>query len=191
MEKGSVSLPLREVHGGVWLRLLRALIDELSLPAYLVRRYRPNIVEVWKRLGRKVRQGLPQSRVAFELMTPEHQIVVMRAAAAAVQLMREKRLKKSGDQAFLFQPLPIDPEDLLSSPPINSDEQYQNIDNKSKYDILWQKINALMEESVEKMRSNRDFATSIRAFLLGSNPTAAKIKEIDNFFREFGFLGES
>ena len=115
----------------------------------------------------------------------------MRAAAAAVQLMCEKRLKKSGDQAFFFQPLPIDPEDLLSSPPINSDEQYQDIDNNSKYDILWQKINALMEESVEKMRSNRDFATSIRAFLLGSNPTAAKIKEIDNFFREFGFLGES
>jgi TniQ len=191
VEKGSVSLPLRKVHGGVWLRLLRALIDELSLPAYLVRRYRPNIVEVWKRIGRKVRQGLPQSRVAFELMTPEHQIVVMRAAAAAVQLMCEKRLKKSGDQALLFQPLPIDPEDLLSSPPINSDEQYQDIDNNSKYDILWQKINALMEESVEKMRSNRDFATSIRAFLLGSNPTAAKIKEIDNFFREFGFLGES
>jgi len=187
VEKGSVSLPLREVHGGVWLRLLRALIDELSLPAYLVRRYRPNIVEVWKRLGRKVRQGLPQRRVVFELMTPERQIVVMRAAATAVQLMCERRLKKSGAQAFLFQSLPIDQEDLLSSPPIDSDTQSQVHENTSGYDLQWQKINALTQELVAEMRSNQEIATGIRTFLLGSDPSNEKIKEIDSFYEKFGF----
>jgi hypothetical protein len=116
VEKGVVSLPRRKVHGGLWLRLLRALLDELCQPAFLLKRYRTNIVRIWERLGLEVRQGLRSIKVPFEMMQIEHQRLLMTAAGVAVQMIKNQDFKKKGHDVLLFQPLPISQKDLLSVP---------------------------------------------------------------------------
>ena len=56
---GRVALPGREVHAGVWFRLLRSLLDEVSLrTASLTARSRSALERVWREAGRPQRGGL-------------------------------------------------------------------------------------------------------------------------------------
>ncbi len=180
VEKGEVSLPRRKVHGGVWIRLLRALVDELSLPAFPLKRYRPNIAKVWKKLGLEVRQGIRINSIPFEMMKFEQQIILMKAAGTAVQLMQDEQLKQKGNDAILFKPLPINQEDMLAVA--------QEHSSPSKYELTYMKLKNLMEELELQMHSNPNVAADFRNFLLGYNPSSEKIEEIDNFFRRAGYI---
>ena len=53
---GLVTLPRRAVHAGVWFRLLRTLLDELSMPLSRVGARSGRALErIWRATGRPVR----------------------------------------------------------------------------------------------------------------------------------------
>jgi len=83
---GMVTLPGRPVHVGVWFRLLRTLLDEVSIAASRVSgRSAATLARVWEATGRPPRGGLttwrPYERLDFPL-----QQAMLEAAAIALHL---------------------------------------------------------------------------------------------------------
>lgn len=78
---GRVALPGREVHAGVWFRLLRSLLDEVSLrTASLTARSRSALERVWREAGRPQRGGLTVWR-PYEALDWPVQEAMLHAAA--------------------------------------------------------------------------------------------------------------
>lgn len=83
---GRVSLPGGQVHAGVWFRLLRTLLDEVSTaPSMVGALSRATLGVIWRRLGMPVRGGLavwrPYERLAWPL-----QRAMISATATALHL---------------------------------------------------------------------------------------------------------
>lgn len=83
---GRVSLPGGSVHAGVWFRLLRTLLDEVSVASSAVgARSRATLTVIWQRAGASARGGLkvwrPYERLGWLL-----QQTMISAAAAALHL---------------------------------------------------------------------------------------------------------
>ncbi|MBP2233489.1 hypothetical protein J2847_006830 [Azospirillum agricola] len=114
VEDGVVDLPYRRVHGGMWLRLLRTLLDELNVVGKNLGQYRRVVAPIWRAQGLEFRQGFRFHWQPFEEMTSERQVSLLHLAAVAVDLLRNKRIKAAGVHAQLFQRLPISGSDLPS-----------------------------------------------------------------------------
>jgi len=83
---GRVSLPGGSVHAGVWFRLLRTLLDEVSTaPSAVSAPSRATLELIWRRLGMPVRCGLAVWRPYERLSWPLQQVMGA-AAATAVRL---------------------------------------------------------------------------------------------------------
>ncbi|TMR31737.1 hypothetical protein [Nonomuraea zeae] len=65
LTSGTVSLPCRPVHVGVWLRLLRTLLDEASLSTSQVRRHSAAAL-----VAPKSGPILPEGRLACPIVRP-------------------------------------------------------------------------------------------------------------------------
>ncbi|WP_127933352.1 TniQ family protein [Nonomuraea polychroma] len=89
---GSVTLPSRTVHVGEWLRLLRTLLDEVSMVAS---RAGPGsaamLHQVWDAVDLPFRAGLNLWR-PYERLSPSRQEAMLQAAATAVQLAADGRI---------------------------------------------------------------------------------------------------
>ncbi|MGO4615559.1 hypothetical protein AB4305_14380 [Nocardia sp. 2YAB30] len=94
---GQVRLPGRPVHVAVWLRLLRSLLDEVSL---LDRRQctTTRLELIWQTPGRGPRGGLSAWK-PYELMEPPMQEAMRHAAAVALDLVAARRITADGEFA--------------------------------------------------------------------------------------------
>ena len=103
---GHVDLPRRRVHAGIWFRLVRTIIDELSCP---LSENRPSgadtIRQIWESAGYPVRDGQALWR-PYELQYETVQAHTMEAAATAITLLENGSITGPGKDAHLFQPLP-------------------------------------------------------------------------------------
>ncbi len=103
---GSVTLPSRTVHVGEWLRLLRTLLDEVSMVAS---RAGPGsaalLHQVWDAADLPFRAGLNLWR-PYERLSPAHQEAMLQAAATAVQLAANGRIIPGGTLGPALQPAP-------------------------------------------------------------------------------------
>ena len=80
---GRVSLPGGSVHAGVWFRLLRTLLDEVSTALSAVSAPSRGTLElIWSRLGMPVRGGLAVWRPYEQLAWPVQQVMAGAAATA-------------------------------------------------------------------------------------------------------------
>jgi hypothetical protein len=80
---GRVSLPGGSVHAGVWFRLLRTLLDEISAaPSAVSARSRATLNLIWHRAGMPVRGGLAVWRPYEQLARPVQQAMAAAAATA-------------------------------------------------------------------------------------------------------------
>lgn len=80
---GRVSLPGGSVHAGVWFRLLRTLLDEVSTaPSALSAPSRATLDLIWSRAGMHVRGGLAVWRPYEQLAWPAQQAMAGAAATA-------------------------------------------------------------------------------------------------------------
>jgi len=80
---GRVSLPGGSVHAGVWFRLLRTLLDEVSTaPSALSASSRATLGLIWSRAGMPVRGGLAVWRPYERLAWPVQQAMASAAATA-------------------------------------------------------------------------------------------------------------
>jgi len=83
---GQVTLPRRVVHAGVWFRLLRTLLDELTASrSRLSQASIATLERIWSATGHPWRAGLSTWR-PYEQLDPRRQQQLLEAAATAMQL---------------------------------------------------------------------------------------------------------
>jgi len=114
---GLVDLPGRTVHAGVWFRLLRSLLNELTLPTSIMNRgNKATIDAVWQTAGLPERAGLAMWRPYDHLpwITQEN---LLRAAATALQLAAEGRIRALGIHSPALTPRPYNPVHEGDRPP--------------------------------------------------------------------------
>lgn len=103
---GRVTLPGRGVHVGVWFRLLRSLLDEVSLAlSPRSASTRVTLERIWRATGRPERGGLNVWR-PYEQMDWPMQEAILRAAATALQLAAAGQIAARGTLGSALQPAP-------------------------------------------------------------------------------------
>ncbi|MBW4095185.1 MAG: TniQ family protein [Acidobacteria bacterium] len=102
---GKVRLPRRSVHAGIWFRLLRTLVDELSIPLLYWKSHVSDLRFIWRASGHPVRAGQSTWR-PFESCTWPIQAQLLGAAAEAINLLEAGTIIGRGTNADLFLPVP-------------------------------------------------------------------------------------
>lgn len=105
---GSVDLPRYPVHAGVWFRLLRTLLDELSTAQGRYGRQLEDLRRVWDHCGHPFRAGM-HSWQPFETLHWTRQQQLLEAAAAAMEMVEDGSLTALGTSAHLLRPEPNTP----------------------------------------------------------------------------------
>jgi hypothetical protein len=98
MTTGTVTLPGRSVHVGVWFRLLRTLIEELNTPISYVcsSAQKTQLQWIWQAIDLPVRAGLVGVRAVYEDLDWPQQQTLLHAAAAAVHLAQDGHITARG-----------------------------------------------------------------------------------------------
>ncbi len=102
---GSVDLPRYPVHAGIWFRLLRTLLDELTTAQGRYGRQLDDVRRVWEHCGHPFRAGL-YSWQPFETLHWTVQQQLLEGAAAAMELIEAGSLTALGTSAHLLRPEP-------------------------------------------------------------------------------------
>lgn len=103
LRTGAVLLPRRSVHAGVWFRLLRTLIDELSTPvSALGTRSRRAVHHIWQVTGHPPRAGIVGPWRPYEALPWPQQRAFLEAAAAALHLTEGGEISARGTLAPLL-----------------------------------------------------------------------------------------
>lgn len=186
IEGAMVSLPHDLVPGGAWLRMLRTLLDELSLPASSLKQYRPTLSTIWGTLGLGVRQGMRSAAIPFEMLDWQRRFLLMRVAGVAVELLMKGEVKQAGKDAFLFVAEPGDHENRSAPLQLLSSESTSGA--LSSYEQAWRKVHAAWKDCEVAMRHDVQTAIQMRQILLGTHPTPEKIEAINGLFRELGYV---
>ena len=106
LETGRVSLPGGSVHAGVWFRLLRTLLDEVSTaPSAVSASSRATLELIWSRAGLPVRGGLTVWRPYERLAWPAQQAMAG-AAATALHLAAAGEITARGTLGRYLAPEP-------------------------------------------------------------------------------------
>jgi hypothetical protein len=102
---GSVDLPRYPVHAGIWFRLLRTLLDELTTAQGRYGRQLDDVRRVWEHCGHPFRAGL-YSWQPLETLHWTAQQQLLEAAAVAMELIEAGSLTARGTSAHLLRPEP-------------------------------------------------------------------------------------
>lgn len=105
---GVVHLPRRDVHAGVWFRLLRAIIDELDTSATQARTHADTLRHIWASIDQPPRGGLSTWR-PFETLDWPLQQRFLEATAYAIASIEDGTISAAGVDTALFLPEPHRP----------------------------------------------------------------------------------
>lgn len=141
---GRVTLPGRSVHAGVWFRLLRCLLDEVSLSlSGRTSHGRATLEQVWQAAGREERAGLTTWRPY------EHvQEVMLHAVDTALRLVAEGTVIAFGRLAST----------------LRSEHRYL-YDGDRPHRSSWQEAMDQMEAALALARTDRDAARQLLGLL--------------------------
>ena len=114
LDTGRVELPLRIVHAAVWFRMLRALLDEVSIIARRAESRRI-LDQVWQAAGGPARGGLRTWR-PYEFLDPDTQHTLLHTAATALDLIAQDDVRPRGRLGALLAPAPVIPVDIGDHP---------------------------------------------------------------------------
>ncbi|WP_181762834.1 TniQ family protein [Rhodococcus spelaei] len=116
LRDGRVTLPRRQVHAGVWFRLLRTLLDELCAPLGRAGCRGTDLRQVWEQLGGR---NMRLHRRPFEELTWPDQALLLEAAATAIGLIERGTILARGTHGSLLTPEPVSTShrDLRRAPP--------------------------------------------------------------------------
>ena len=107
LRTGTVLLPRRPVHVGVWFRLLRTLIDELSTPLSAMRTgSRRTMRSIWEMTGHPPRAGITGPWRPYEALPWPAQQMFLEAAATALHLIETGEATAHGTLSPLLTPTP-------------------------------------------------------------------------------------
>nr|WP_281359026.1 TniQ family protein [Pseudarthrobacter oxydans] len=148
---GSVDLPRYPVNAGVWFRLLRTLLDELSTAQGRYGRQLDDVRRVWEHCGHPFRAGL-HSWQPFETLNWTVQQQLLEAAAAAMELIEDGSLTARGTSGHLLRP---EPDTAISdgTPPgslIGAD----GVQKRPTLDELWNQATATLDSCIEAAKTD-------------------------------------
>jgi hypothetical protein len=175
--KGFVKTPAGYLHGGVWLRLLRSLIEELSL---LQKNFSQEVLNVirslWKALGLFWRDGFYRYKV-FEECDGDKQLILMLIASSALQSIFNNQIKFSTNGIKLLTPELIDNKDLCSVYPgyITKPEP-----------LSLKTIDALMDDVLTSMRSDPKVVIEFRNIIKAFDKSGKSLASVDKNLKELG-----
>lgn len=164
---GRVALPGRTVHAGVWFRLLRCLLDEVSLAVSTQNAHGKAVLQqIWQDAGHPERAGLNIWR-PYEQMGEDIREAMLDAAATALQLAVDGTITARGRLGSALQ--------SLHHPVYHSDKP-------SPYRNAWQDAMTAMEEALTLARTDPATARQLLGLLTGGCRT------LDGFERERSYL---
>lgn len=173
---GKVDLPCRSIHAGVWFRLLRSLLNQLSLP---LSRYpahaHQHIKNIWNTCGYPIRAGLSIWK-PYEYLPLRIQMKMLEGAATAISMIEASELSITGEYSKLFYLEPIDKDDWPSGPEVTNN-------NEKKHGLS---IGELFDQAVAEAKVNRESALGLRALYLFGRNDPELIREVDAIFLELG-----
>jgi hypothetical protein len=147
---GCVELPRRRIHAGLWLRLLRTLIDELNTPLSQCGPCAWSIRHVWERCGHLLRAGQSQWR-PYEILAPAVQLQMLEAAACAIELVESSVVRPHGELGDLF----------LSEPQTGFTNGLPEKKRKSELVDHWQEAVKVINEALAEACHDREMARSL------------------------------
>ncbi|WP_143832057.1 TniQ family protein [Nocardiopsis sp. CNR-923] len=148
---GRVALPGRSVHAGVWFRLLRGLLDEVSLALTTRSAHgRATLERIWQATGRAERAGLNTWR-PYEHLKPEIQEAMLHAAGTALHLAADGVIVPRGRLASALRPPPH--------------RHVYDGDQPSPHRNAWQEAVTQLEAALRLARTDRGFARQLLHFL--------------------------
>ena len=110
LRTGKVVLPRRTIHVGVWFRLLRTLIEELSIPFSKLRAQSRRTIElIWRKAGHPARAGTVGAAQTYENLSWPQQEMYLEAAATAMHLVETGEIEARGTLGHLLTPEPDRP----------------------------------------------------------------------------------
>lgn len=113
---GKVKLPHQTVHGAVWLRLLRTLLDEIHIPTSSKIPTYMNMVSIWNSLG-ITKKDIRSRWCPYEELPFQKQQMTLMIAATAIEQIENRTISPPGKYVYLFLEEPKNNQDLLSLPP--------------------------------------------------------------------------
>lgn len=165
---GRVTLPGRTVHAGVWFRLLRSLLDEVSLALTTRSAHgRATLEQIWQATGRPERGGLNLWR-PYEQLDWDVQEAMLHAAATALQLAADGRITARGTLGSALKPAPH--------------HHVYDGDRPSPHQNAWQEAMAEREAAIVLARTDRDTARQLLALL------TIGCRTLDRFEEERAYL---
>ncbi|MFJ9713373.1 TniQ family protein [Streptomyces sp. NPDC101234] len=149
---GRVALPGRSVHAGVWFRLLRSLLDEVSLAASSQGTCGKAVLQqIWQTTGHRERAGLNVWR-PFEQLREDVRETMWDAAATAFQLAADGLITVRGRLGSALQ---------LQVPYV-----YDG-DEPAPFQHAWRDAMAAWEEALTQARTDPDTARQLLGMLTG------------------------
>ena len=162
---GMVTLPRRAVHVGVWLRLLRTLLDEVSMASSRVgTRSAATLAKVWDAAGRPVRAGLNVWR-PYERLDPPRQQAMLEAAATALALAEAGAVTARGTFG-----------------PLLTREPYRPAGDGDLTAFNWKRTQAEARAEIDKARTDPETARRILVMF------TASCRTMESFNRERDYL---
>ncbi len=151
------------MHVGVWFRLLRSLLDEVSL-ALSTRSAsaRSTLERIWQGTGRPERGGLNVWR-PYEQMDWPMQEAMLHAAATALQLAADGLITARGALGSALRPA--------------AHRHVYDGDQPCRHASAWQEAIAEVNAAVTLARTDRDAARQLLALLTIGCPTLDRFEE--------------
>jgi hypothetical protein len=174
----------RTITAAVWVRALRALVDELIRPAYTLGSARHTVAKAWQGAGLPLHTGLRPGRV-FEDMPPELKEQVISVAATTVEnllngtLTTSARSVRHNPEKTIFKPpTAISAEDLRSVSPTISSLMSGTPNATTDWDAFWTAaLNAAKRNPLEAYYLRR---------LMIQGCTSSQIDGVDIYLRDLG-----
>lgn len=160
---GSVDLPRHPVHAGIWFRLLRTLLDELTTAQGGYGRQLDDVRRVWEHCGHPFRAGL-YTWQPFETLGWTAQQQLLEAAAVAMELIEAGSLTALGTSAHLLLPEPasnVGDGTRPAAPTATAGDQ-----KEPTLDELWDRVVASFDAAVEAAREDPETAKKLYDFAL-------------------------
>ncbi len=154
LSAGHVELPARRIHAGVWFRVLRTILHELSTPVTYWKPRATDLQLIWDSSGHPVRARQSWWRT-FEAFPWPIQTQLLQAAAEAIRLLEDGTVRGRGTHAELFFPVhePVD------------DGHPQPAKPKNAYLRWWDQVNASLDHAIQTARDDPAEAQALYDFL--------------------------
>nr|WP_225667986.1 TniQ family protein [Arthrobacter sp. 147(2020)] len=148
---GFVDLPGRSVHAGVWFRLLRTLLDELTTAQGRYGRQLEDVRRVWDHCGHPFRAGL-HSWQPFETLHWTRQQQLLEAAAAAMEMIEDGSLTALGTSGHLLRPEPKAP--ISDGTPPGSLTGAAGAQKQPTLDELWNQVTTTLDTCIAAAKTD-------------------------------------